>query len=1044
MPWRLARRLFVVSAWLCGAIFASLAIASMLVGWRLSEGPIKVDFLTPYVKSSLSTLPAGWSVELGQTFVDWEGDQGTLRIRASDVGFVNAASQKVLSIPQVAFTIHGDALLAGRVEPRDVWAEDVNLVLTRSPDNEWRMGTASAAVAPEQPGAVQRSLADLATDLFGRGDAAEGGGVLGRLRLFTLSNVELSVVDEVNGRVYKMDGHRIWLRGLDGDVSLRADLDVSTREQRLPLRTELIYRPAGNAVSGSVRVGEIGLADLNRALGGPELLANMNFPVSGEARFGVSKAEGMSPVQLSLKGGGGNLDLPGRIAGPLPVSSISLEGVLQPDGRSLDIAELVYDAGDFTATSKGRVALQDDGPVIDMIITSDRTPLVRVPAYWPVNHGRKIRAWIADNVGAGVARNVEAIVALRPEMFSLPYPPAEAFEVSFEFEDGQVRLPVPFDPLTAASGRLRVSGSELDLAVTSGMIGNVGVSDGSISIPQFSASPPLLSADFATTGTIAETIEAVVRGPIAERREDLDQLFAVGGQAAVRINLTMPVSEQAKIDDARFAAQANLTEIVADGLLAGLPVRADKLTLKVDNGGAEVSGAVRSERSFLDINWIERFEGARAGARQVAFNGVIGLADAVKAGLPIGGFASGSAGVTGTLSIAGSGEMAGELSADLTSVEVDVDELGWRKPLRTPARLAFRHRIDADGGVRFDGLNVEAPDLVIEGDLGVSPEGRLTDGRFERFDIAGSAVSLVVRPKPEGPWDVQMTGERLDLRPWLADLRQRESGFEGLDAASLDIAVGSLVFSDSMRIDDAVGQVTVSEPYPVGDLRGLLNGQAGILIEANNDANGWNISLQSSNAGEVLSSLGLGEALNRGRLSVNAVTLDGSLIKGLARIEDFTLRETPTFARLLSLASFTGIGESLSGRGLSFSLAEAPFVYINDRLEIRKGRMAGPSVGMTSEGYYDTANDELRFVGNLIPAYSISEVLGKIPLLGAILGGDQGLFGVTYLVQGKSSGPEVRVNPLSALAPGILRQMFLEPVDGRDILFPDEESRGAQ
>lgn len=1045
MIWRLARRIFVLSAWVSGAIFASLAIAAVLAGWRLSEGPIKVDFLTPYLQSSLSSLPEGWSIELGQTSVDWEGEQGTLRIRASQVGFINAASQKVLSMPQMAFTIHGDSLLEGRVEPRDVWAENVKLVLTRGADDEWRMGTASAAAStPGQPPEQQRSLGDLAGDLFGRGDIPGRGGVLGRLRLLTLSDVELSVVDQVQGRVYNMDGHRIWLRSIDGDVSLRADLEVSTRDQRLPLRTELVFQPEDNSVSGSVRIGEIGLADLNRALGGPELLAHMNFPVSGEAWFGVSSEEGMSPVRLALKGGEGSVDLPGQIEGPLPVKSIRLEGVLQPDTRTLDIAALAYDAGDFTATSKGRVTLQDDGPSIDMIITSDRTPVTRVPAYWPIAHGRKIRAWIVDNVVSGMARNVEAIVALRPEMFSLPYPPTEAFEVSFEFEEGGVKLPAPFDPLTTASGRIRVTGSELDLDVSSGMIGNIAVSDGRIAIPAFSAQPPLLSADFAASGTIAETIEAVVRGSIAERRDDLDRLFAVGGQAAVRINLSMPVTERATVDDARFAAQANLTEIVADGLLAGLPVRADRLTLKVDNGGAEATGAVRTERSFLDLTWIEKFGGTEAVPREVAFNGVIGLQDAVRGGIPIGDFAGGAAGVTGTLSVARDGGMSGELAADLTSVDVDVKGLGWRKPPGTQARLGFHHRIDSEGGVRFEGLDVSAPGLVIEGDLGVSPEGRFTDGRFERFDIAGSTVSLVVRPKPEGPWDVQMTGERLDLRPWLEGVREREGGFEGLDAASLDIAVGSLVLSDRVRIDDAVGQVTVAEPYPVGDLRGLLNGQTGILIEAANDANGWNISLQSSDAGEVLSSLGLGEALNKGRLSVSAVTIDGSRIAGTALIEDFTLSETPTFARLLSLASFTGIGETLSGRGLSFARAEAPFVYQNGRLDIRKGRMAGPSVGMTSEGSYDTVTDELRFVGNLIPAYSLSEVLGKIPLLGAILGGDQGLFGVTYLVEGPSATPKVTVNPLSALAPGILRQMFLEPVNGRDVLFPDDDNRGAQ
>ena len=61
-----------------------------------------------------------------------------------------------------------------------------------------------------------------------------------------------------------------------------------------------------------------------------------------------------------------------------------------------------------------------------------------------------------------------------------------------------------------------------------------------------------------------------------------------------------------------------------------------------------------------------------------------------------------------------------------------------------------------------------------------------------------------------------------------------------------------------------------------------------------------------------------------------------------------------------------------------------------------------------------------------VPAYALNNLFGKLPLLGPILGGgsDGGLVGVTFAIDGPWSSPVMRVNPLSAVAPGFLRKIF--------------------
>jgi len=64
--------------------------------------------------------------------------------------------------------------------------------------------------------------------------------------------------------------------------------------------------------------------------------------------------------------------------------------------------------------------------------------------------------------------------------------------------------------------------------------------------------------------------------------------------------------------------------------------------------------------------------------------------------------------------------------------------------------------------------------------------------------------------------------------------------------------------------------------------------------------------------------------------------------------------------------------------------------------------------------------------GTFIPMYGLNNMFGQIPLLGTLLGGgsNEGLIGVTYEVVGTPGQPVLRVNPISAVMPGVLRKIF--------------------
>jgi hypothetical protein len=101
-------------------------------------------------------------------------------------------------------------------------------------------------------------------------------------------------------------------------------------------------------------------------------------------------------------------------------------------------------------------------------------------------------------------------------------------------------------------------------------------------------------------------------------------------------------------------------------------------------------------------------------------------------------------------------------------------------------------------------------------------------------------------------------------------------------------------------------------------------------------------------------------------------------------------------------------------------------------------------LGGTIDGYIDYAADDVHLRGTLIPLYGANNLLGQLPVVGLFLGGEkEGLVGVTYEVVGKPGNPVLHVNPLSALAPGLLRKVFEFPANPIALPPPPDDPTGA-
>jgi hypothetical protein len=158
-------------------------------------------------------------------------------------------------------------------------------------------------------------------------------------------------------------------------------------------------------------------------------------------------------------------------------------------------------------------------------------------------------------------------------------------------------------------------------------------------------------------------------------------------------------------------------------------------------------------------------------------------------------------------------------------------------------------------------------------------------------------------------------------------------------------------------------------------------------------------------------------------MAMDPPTKDRAPQIGHLYISNFAVRGEPALERVVAGAPGRPAGS------VDFSELRADFTRRPGSMSIRDGVVRGPLVGATIEGNINYVKDSVHLRGTFVPFYGINNMFGQIPIVGLFLGGgsNEGLIGITYEAVGPPSAPRITVNPVSAIAPGLLRKFIPAP-----------------
>ena len=275
---------------------------------------------------------------------------------------------------------------------------------------------------------------------------------------------------------------------------------------------------------------------------------------------------------------------------------------------------------------------------------------------------------------------------------------------------------------------------------------------------------------------------------------------------------------------------------------------------------------------------------------------------------------------------------------------------------------------------------------------------------------------------------IEITGKKLDAKYIIDSLTSSKPSnvvskkFNGTISANLDtVDTGT---NDDIRDFNLTGTI-LNGKFTKLDANGVFSNKEKISIKISKNKNG-NLTtyMLSDRARPFIAGFSFIKGFEKGKLEFTSEDLSATFSKGKIIISDFKIREIPVLAQILSLASVTGILDTLKGEGIRFD--NTVIVYENDEkfFTFKDFYGTGPSLGFIVEGRINNLDDFVSLDGNLIPAYEVNRLLSNIPILGQILTGKSGdgVFGVSFKIKGKDNNFETSINPVRTITPRFVQR----------------------
>lgn len=725
----------------------------------------------------------------------------------------------------------------------------------------------------------------------------------------------------------------------------------------------------------------------------------------------------------------------------LPIDDWTMTGRLQPETGELDIEEMGLKIAGVDLDLKGEATRHANLPAF--ALDGRIGPLAGGVAKRIVSRLKPdLSLEMLERLiprGEVAGGSLRLLIAATKAVPGTPVTPAVApaeVSLSFDMTNVDVVAVEGLPPVRFASAKARFSGNRLDLTSTDARISlasgrQVSITNAELTIPNLTAPDPLLEIAFQANGAAAAVLELLDQEALRSAQIGGLDPASVEGKAEAQFRVTLPMRSDVKLSDMRFEGKAKLAEARVRGALGNIDLHGGTLALSLNERLIDVKGDLLFNGVPAKIAWQKRLDAAE-DPQPLKITARLDNADRETLGFSVNHMVSGDVPIVVTIKRDATGKTLASVAADLGGAELTLETLPWQKLPGRAASLRFDIARGKDGRTELQNFKITGEDIAIEGWIALDGKNQLKAFYFPEFTLnVITQMDVSGRMRDDGVLDVKVKSSSYDGRAFFRSLLtqprtpdkspQHAKSRSPLDlSAEIDTMVG---FSDTnlknvkVSLKRRGNRITALEATA-----NFSTGGAPLVVTVRPSSTGHRImTTETIDAGSAFRLIGFYGSIRGGEANLS-INLDGqghADKTGILHVRRFVILGDQIVSEVLKP---TEGNKRIVREEFPFDRMRVPFQTGHGQIVLGESYLRGPIVGATLRGIIDYQSQTVNLGGTYVPLSGLQGAFQGFPLLGEIIG--EGIFGITFAIEGPMAKPNVLVNPLSLVAPGILRGIF--------------------
>lgn len=737
---------------------------------------------------------------------------------------------------------------------------------------------------------------------------------------------------------------------------------------------------------------------------------------------------------FELLSDGSRLAAQGLTEPALPFTA-RIAGKYVPGQTELVVDDLKLSTDDGQFAGQGEILF--DGrraPGIRGILGTTAMPVASAKQLWPFIVAPNARAWVHKNVSDGRLIESEITISLPPGRLGdgIPLTTEEA-DGRFVVEGTRIHVLDTLPLVENAAGVVTFAGGDVEIALSKGQASmaqdrSVALSNGTMHIAGHQQGGAVGNLKLDLSGDAKSIGDLASREPINALRFIGMEPKDLSGEIWGTVNAAVPLSREVDRSRVHWNVDLAFDKLALAKPFSGQTVTDAAGTASIDQRRAEIAANGKLNGLPARLNLTEPIGSNTDVARKRWIQLTLDEATRHKQFPALDPLISGAM----LLDVDATQGDRQEVTADLTNTEVRVPWVGWLKGAGVPAKLRFDLSA-RDGATDLSDFRLSGETFAVAGDLRLNDGGlasaKLGTVRLNRGDDA--SINLERSGKT---FSVRVRGKQFDARPlvkhYLAESAASGSGTGEAMPVALDVAIDQA----NGFFNESVNNLKVTYESGAGALKlsGVMASGGAVALQTDSAAGQNSMRLQATDAGGVLRFADIYEHMYGGRIELELAGRTGKPMVGSVDARDFRIVDEPKLRSLVSSPPPDGksLNDALKREIDTSSVAfERGFTKIQKgpgSLILREGVVRGPVIGASFQGTFFDPQGNMDMTGTFLPAYGVNRIFGEIPLIGQILGNgrDGALIGITFRLVGDAKKPDLQINPISAIAPGIFRSIF--------------------